>query len=174
MSNLQVPLEIAHTRGWLEPGFWDWAQIKGLDGINNSSSGFFPTDTWWWWRATRVIDTLIAGQSIDYTITEFPLFSFILGDLHPHVLSLPFLVLFLSLMSNMYLSSFDFNKNWIRQNPVEYGVIALILGSIAKGETTIEGFLHSEDPLSTADCLRKLGLNIPEIKKRPHSQQTTQ
>ena len=38
---------------------------------------------------------------------------------------------------------------------------ALILGSIAKGETTIEGFLHSEDPLSTADCLRKLGVNIP-------------
>ena len=131
MSNLQVPLEIAHTRGWLEPGFWDWAQIKGLDGINNSSGGFFPSDTWWWWRATRVIDTLIAGQSIDYTITEFPLFSFILGDLHPHVLSLPFLVLFLSLMSNMYLSSSDFNKSWIKLNSVEYCIIALILGSIA-------------------------------------------
>jgi len=42
---------------------------------------------------------------------------------------------------------------------------ALIIGSIAKGDTTIEGFLHSEDPLSTADCLRKLGVNIPEIKK---------
>ncbi|MBO8229816.1 3-phosphoshikimate 1-carboxyvinyltransferase [Prochlorococcus marinus str. MU1404] len=42
---------------------------------------------------------------------------------------------------------------------------ALIIGSIAQGETTIEGFLHSEDPLSTADCLRKLGVNIPEIKK---------
>ena len=42
---------------------------------------------------------------------------------------------------------------------------ALIIGSIAKGETTIEGFLHSEDPLSTADCLRKLGVNIPEIKE---------
>ena len=37
---------------------------------------------------------------------------------------------------------------------------ALIIGSIAEGETTIEGFLHSEDPLSTADCLRKLGVNI--------------
>ena len=34
---------------------------------------------------------------------------------------------------------------------------ALIIGSIAEGQTTIEGFLHSEDPLSTADCLRKLG-----------------
>jgi len=41
---------------------------------------------------------------------------------------------------------------------------ALIIGSIAKGETTIEGFLYSEDPLSTADCLRKLGANIPEIQ----------
>ena len=42
---------------------------------------------------------------------------------------------------------------------------ALIIGSIAHGETTVEGFLHSEDPLSTADCLRKLGANIPIIKK---------
>ncbi len=42
---------------------------------------------------------------------------------------------------------------------------ALIIGSIAQGETTIEGFLHSEDPLSTACCLRKLGVNIPEIRK---------
>tara|TARA_Y100001968_G_scaffold162036_1_gene148208 strand:+ start:1249 stop:2559 length:1311 start_codon:yes stop_codon:yes gene_type:complete len=42
---------------------------------------------------------------------------------------------------------------------------ALIIGSIAQGETTIKGFLHSEDPLSTADCLRKLGVNIPLIKE---------
>ena len=33
---------------------------------------------------------------------------------------------------------------------------ALIIGSIAQGETKIEGFLHSEDPLSTADCLLSL------------------
>ena len=42
---------------------------------------------------------------------------------------------------------------------------SLIIGSMAQGETFIKGFLHSEDPLSTADCLRKLGVNIPEIKK---------
>ena len=42
---------------------------------------------------------------------------------------------------------------------------ALIIGSIAEGETKIDGFLHSEDPLSTADCLRKLGVNIPMIIK---------
>jgi len=42
---------------------------------------------------------------------------------------------------------------------------ALIIGSIAEGETIIEGFLHSEDPLSTADCLRKLGVKIPTIRE---------
>ncbi len=42
---------------------------------------------------------------------------------------------------------------------------SLIIGSIAEGETYIEGFLYSEDPLSTASCLRKLGVNIPNIKK---------
>ena len=42
---------------------------------------------------------------------------------------------------------------------------SLIIGSIAEGETYIEGFLYSEDPLSTANCLRKLGVNIPDIKK---------
>ena len=41
---------------------------------------------------------------------------------------------------------------------------SLIIGSIAEGETNIEGFLYSEDPLSTADCLRKLGVSIPDIK----------
>ena len=42
---------------------------------------------------------------------------------------------------------------------------SLIIGSIAEGETNIEGFLYSEDPLSTANCLRKLGVDIPDIKK---------
>ncbi len=42
---------------------------------------------------------------------------------------------------------------------------ALIIGSIAEGETHIDGFLHSEDPLSTADCLRHLGVEIPKIYK---------
>ena len=42
---------------------------------------------------------------------------------------------------------------------------ALIIGSIAEGETQIDGFLDSEDPLSTANCLRNLGVKIPKIIK---------
>ena len=131
MSNLQGPLELAHAQGWGSSGFWDWAQIKGLEGIHDSLTSFYPNDTWWWWRSTRVIDTLVEGASIDYTITEFPLFSFILGDLHPHVLSLPFLILFLSLMANMFFSSYESRGRWLTQNPLGFGVTALILGSIS-------------------------------------------
>ncbi len=42
---------------------------------------------------------------------------------------------------------------------------SLILGSIAEGETHINGFLYSEDPISTANCLRNLGVKIPKIVK---------
>ena len=42
---------------------------------------------------------------------------------------------------------------------------SLILGSIAEGESYIKGFLYSEDPLSTANCLRNLGVKVPKIVK---------
>ncbi len=42
---------------------------------------------------------------------------------------------------------------------------ALLLGAIAEGTTTINGLLPSEDPLSTAECLRAMGVKISPIKK---------
>ncbi len=42
---------------------------------------------------------------------------------------------------------------------------ALLFGSIAEGLTTIEGILPSEDPISTADCLRSMGVSISPIVK---------
>ncbi|MFF2752692.1 3-phosphoshikimate 1-carboxyvinyltransferase [Psychrobacillus sp. NPDC058041] len=37
---------------------------------------------------------------------------------------------------------------------------SIMFGSIAKGETTIEGFLQSDDCLATIDCFTKLGVEI--------------
>ena len=64
--------------------------------------GNSPTGAFWGWLfdSTRVIGghyTLsdwscghgAALKTIDYTINEFPLFSLVLGDLHPHVIALP-------------------------------------------------------------------------------------
>ena len=42
---------------------------------------------------------------------------------------------------------------------------ALLFGAIAKGKTKIEGLLAAEDPLSTAECLRSMGVKISPLKK---------
>ena len=129
-GNLEGVLEFINALGWGGDGFWAWAGVKGLEAGGAGSSAF-PNDFWWWWRATRVIDTLAAGQSLDYTITEFPMFSFLLGDLHPHVVSLPFVILGLSLCLNVFLSPVKFGPTWLWRHPIESAAIALLLGSLA-------------------------------------------
>ncbi|MCY4466432.1 MAG: DUF2298 domain-containing protein [Chloroflexi bacterium] len=60
---------------------------------------------WWWFRASRVLSdynldgNLTAIQPID----EFPAFSFLLADNHPHVLALPFVISAIGLMLNLLL-----------------------------------------------------------------------
>ncbi len=41
---------------------------------------------------------------------------------------------------------------------------ALLFGAIAEGETQIEGLLPAEDPLSTAACLRAMGVEVSAIE----------
>lgn len=129
-GNLEGALEFVHAQGWGSDGFWGWVGIKGLEGVA-ASPGVFPDQPWWWWRATRVIDTLSNGQSLDYTITEFPFFSFILGDLHPHVMALPFLALFLSLGLNLLVAPERLGLGWLIKHPAESLAVALLLGALA-------------------------------------------
>ena len=37
---------------------------------------------------------------------------------------------------------------------------SIMFGAIAEGTTTVEGFLQSDDCLSTIDCFQKLGVEI--------------
>ena len=129
-GNLEGVVEFVHLQSWGGNGFWEWVGIKGLDGTN-TGSGMFPDNQWWWFRASRVIDTLSGGQSLDYTITEFPFFSFILGDLHPHVMSLPFVILGLGITLNFFLATGQLGLGWLRENAVEATAIALFIGALA-------------------------------------------
>jgi YYY domain-containing protein len=54
----------------------------------------------WWWPSRALWDSYPVEHTDEvrrYTITEFPYFSFWLGDMHPHVMALPFNVLALAL-----------------------------------------------------------------------------
>lgn len=68
-------------------------------------------DPWWsgfGWQSSRVIeDTGFPGNGTRTVITEFPAFSWILGDLHPHVITLPWMLLAVALLANLYLAGRD-------------------------------------------------------------------
>jgi len=74
----------------------DWRPVDVGDGANLSWYG--PEwGSWWWWHSSRVLaDRGLDGGHLE-VITEFPFFSFLLGDNHPHVLSAPFLFLSMGL-----------------------------------------------------------------------------
>lgn len=67
-----------------------WTVLRRIDGSRMWTKDFW---TGIGWNATRVLVIKDGERDIDYTINEFPAFSFLLGDLHPHVLALPFAVL---------------------------------------------------------------------------------
>ena len=94
-ANLQGILEFMRLNGMGSQGFYDWIRIDGLPGpIEMPPQSWTPPDFWWWFHASRVINTFDGIHFIDNTIQEFPFFSFLLGDMHPHVMSIPFVLLF--------------------------------------------------------------------------------
>jgi YYY domain-containing protein len=102
MGNLEGVFEIVRVRGWGSEALWRWLDVKNLRG-GPATGQWIPSDQWWWWRASRIIhDRDAAGVSME-VISEFPFFSFLLGDNHPHVLALPFVLLALALALAFWL-----------------------------------------------------------------------
>lgn len=114
IGNLEGLFEMLHTRGLGSPRFWQWLDVEGL--ISAPVNGrWVPTDMWWWWRASRVVnDRDLRGIHME-VIDEFPQFSFLLGDMHPHVLALPFVVLALALALNLLLGA----RHWTTERLAE-------------------------------------------------------
>jgi YYY domain-containing protein len=88
MGNMEGLLEFLAAHGVGGAGFWNWVNIKDLTSVGNTTNHWYPTSNWWWWRGARIM-----SPTAPETITEFPFFSFLLGDLHPHVMAIPFGIL---------------------------------------------------------------------------------
>jgi YYY domain-containing protein len=135
VSNLEGFLEVLHNYGLFWPSsaqrfnFWVWLDILNLNQAPAQVSGWMPR-FYWWWRASRVVqDFDLAGRPIEI-IDEFPFFSYLLGDLHPHVLAMPFGLLAVALALNIFLGGWDADN---RLHLQWKGVLcaALVLGGLA-------------------------------------------
>lgn len=123
-ANLEGFLELLAFNQIGTQGFWGWIGVEGLGGSSAQAGGFVPQENWWWWRATRVIGSYVGISVVDYTIHEFPFFSFLLGDLHPHVMSIPFVTLFLAMSLNLL----NLNRIQISYKYIKIYVIVFLMG----------------------------------------------
>jgi len=109
VSNAEGFLEVLHARGlfWKDgTNFWTWLNIADLKDVPIVTDAWLPNRYWWWWRASRVLqDQDLLGNPLE-TIDEFPAFSFLLGDLHPHVLAIPFFLVAIFIALNIFLGGF--------------------------------------------------------------------
>jgi len=127
-GNLEGLFELLHSRGLGGVGFYRWLDIPGLVDAPVTGS-WLPQDAWWWWRASRIIsdpNILLRSSTV---ITEFPAFSFILGDMHPHVMALPALFLALGLALEVYRSAHRGpSVSWWRRGHL--WIVPLFLGAL--------------------------------------------
>ncbi|MEN8098713.1 MAG: DUF2298 domain-containing protein, partial [Chloroflexota bacterium] len=147
LGNLEGFLELVKANAWLPDAFWAWLDIPELVAASPVSFSW-PPRVWWWWRASRVIhDYSFAGEELGIQpIDEFPFFSFLLGDHHPHVLALPYVLMVIGLALNLFLlkwQSDDSQHSWsikdlFRQiGPIECAIVAVSVGAL--------GFLNTWD-----------------------------
>jgi len=100
--------------------------IPGLQYLVRAATGLghvITTETIFpgfdYWGPTRVIPE---------TINEFPFFSFLFADLHPHMINIPFTILFIALLLSLVRKSQTADR---KSQIVTWVVLPLVLGAVA-------------------------------------------
>ncbi len=150
ISNLEGFLEMLYHRGlfWradatggLVSPFWRWLDILELNQPPAQPFSWAPrlygTGNWWWWRASRVVQDYDFSLNPKEIIDEFPFFSYLLADLHPHVLAMPFAFLAMALVLNLFLggargliAAKPFRVP-LHIDPADYLLFAVVLGGLS-------------------------------------------
>lgn len=114
---------------------WLETLVRALDGLGRVWNGEVDLPKYNYWNPSRVIP---------FTINEFPFWSFLFADLHPHMMGIPFTLLFLGLALNVVMGA---GRSWLEgrgdwPSPLEgdrqlvYGTaqfvaLPLVLGALA-------------------------------------------
>ncbi len=111
VSNLSGLLDVLHARGifWTtgadgqyHSSFWTWLNIKEINVAPKLPFSWLPQrGGWLWWMGSRVVQDFPLSGGTTEVINEFPFFSYLLADLHPHLLAMPFVLLAVGLALNL-------------------------------------------------------------------------
>lgn len=142
MGNLEGAVEFGVANGYVSGETASKIDVAGVETAKGSDACLvptpggcieYPTDKssfWWWWRATRISPDA-------NSITEFPFFSFLLGDLHPHVMALPFVLSVIGLALAFWLAPERLSLDTWRRRPALLALSAVLVGGL--------GFLNTWD-----------------------------
>lgn len=138
VSNLEGFLEVLHRTGIFWSGtqnFWTWLGIRELSDAPLQPLGWMPDRFWWWWRASRVVSDFDLAGNFREVIDEFPFFSFLHADLHPHILAIPFNLLAVAVALNLFLGGgigeMRLRGFRLTLSPLSFLAAALTLGGLA-------------------------------------------
>jgi len=144
VSNLEGFLEMLSAKGifWqknadgsLSSKFWNWLSIQDINTAPATPLSWIPTRYMVWWRGSRVLQDLSLTNTRIEIIDEFPFFSYLLSDLHPHVLAMPFDLMAVGICLNLFIAGSEGTwpewhiRNWFKR--WEFWLTALTLGSMA-------------------------------------------
>lgn len=121
-SNLLGVLELAWASNAGSASFWAWITPDPNWYTNaHAAASWRQEELWWWWRASRAVPN---------AITEFPAFSFLLGDMHPHVMSIGFVLVTIGVALQIYLRPGLIQRDSLRRHFPLFLVTALSVGGM--------------------------------------------
>lgn len=126
IGNLEGAFEWAAAHGVATPAFYQRLGVDNFTGLARTDT-WYPDEFWFWWRATRL------GSS--WNIIEFPFFSFMLGDLHAHVMVLPYTLLGLTTILGLIRRNRPLDVRTLRTSPQLPVLLAVIAGFLALSNT---------------------------------------
>ncbi len=107
MGNWFSGLDMLHARGVLPGEAWVQLDIPELTREPNAMTIKPQRGGWSWWQASRVLqDRTLDGRAVE-VIDEFPAFTYLLADIHPHMLSMPLVLLAIAQALNAFMGGWE-------------------------------------------------------------------
>ncbi len=135
MGNWFSGLDMLHARGVLPDNTWEQLDIPELTREPNAMTIKPHRGGWSWWQASRVVqDRTLDGRAVE-VIDEFPAFTYLLADIHPHMLSMPLVLLAIAQALNAFMGGWEgrikLGKFVIPASGMTIALGVLTLGGIA-------------------------------------------